>query len=689
MKKNSLGFFSFNALIALVLTVLITGIFVVSSGSAMFSPGQLSNLTNGDVLNGVSSHADIGHDCSVCHAAPWEDGTMAERCLDCHLGIKVELAVEDSLHGVLHSYNPNFNCQNCHPEHEGDDALLTEMAPELFPHELLGFSLAAHQRTENDLPFKCADCHTERITLFEQDTCSQCHQKIDSNFIQTHTTAYGTDCLACHDGYETYNSDFDHAQTDFQLSGAHTETNCSACHQNAHKLDDFKNTAEECVTCHLQDDVHENRFGANCGVCHTPAGWMPTDYSHDRTAFSLEGKHRELGCEQCHKTGLAEETSTACYACHAQDDQHQGQFGKECDTCHTAQGWQPATFLHEETQSTCVTCHKIDDAHNGKFGTNCATCHSTDAWQPSIFDHERTKSKCITCHVDDDAHAQRFGTACEVCHATDAWIPTNFSHTRTAFPLEGKHRELGCEKCHTTGLTENLPTECYACHQQDDAHHGEFGKDCNLCHTSQAWKPASFDHVRASSNCSTCHLQDDNHQGKFGSSCGTCHSTNAWKPANFSHTQASSICSTCHLQDDNHQGKFGKNCGTCHSTNAWKPANFSHTQVSSTCSTCHLSDDNHKGKFGTNCASCHNTNAWNPANFSHSQVSNQCSTCHLQDDNHNGKFGTTCSACHNTNAWKPANFDHSKVSSNCSTCHVDNHKGKFGTTCSACHNTNT
>ena len=691
MKKNSLGCFSLSTLITFVLTMLVAGIFFVSNGSAMFSPGELSSIANGDVLNGVSSHAAIGSDCSACHAVPWSADTMADRCQICHIGIKVELAVDASLHGILLKYNPQPNCQDCHPDHHGSKAPITKMSPDVFPHELLGFSLASHQTNPDGFRFKCIDCHTQSITIFAQNTCRECHQEIDIEFTQTHITAYGEDCLVCHDGYETYNTDFDHEKTDFTLTGEHASASCSLCHQSARNIADLENTTKECVACHLEDDAHEQRFGTKCGVCHTPEGWVPTDYSHSKTAFPLEGRHRELECEECHKTGLAEDTPMECYACHEQDDEHNGQLGKECSTCHTSQGWTPSIFSHEQTKNDCITCHQTDDHHNGKFGTDCSVCHSTSAWQPSIFVHERTIDECITCHLEDDVHEKKFGTKCGVCHAPEKWIPTSFSHSRTAFSLEGKHRELGCEKCHITGLAEDTPTECYACHAQTDKHQGQFGKNCDTCHTPQSWKPSTFTHDQTKNQCVTCHLTDDNHNGKFGTNCSTCHGTNAWKPANFNHSQASSNCSTCHLEDDNHNGKFGTNCGTCHSTNAWKPANFNHSQASSDCSTCHLSDDNHDGKFGTNCGACHSTNAWKPANFDHVQVSSDCSTCHLEDDNHNGKFGTNCSSCHSTNTWKPSNFNHSQASSDCSTCHLsdDNHNGKFGTSCGTCHSTST
>lgn len=37
----------------------------------MFSPGSL-NAQAGTTLGGVSSHAEIGGECGLCHTAPWD-----------------------------------------------------------------------------------------------------------------------------------------------------------------------------------------------------------------------------------------------------------------------------------------------------------------------------------------------------------------------------------------------------------------------------------------------------------------------------------------------------------------------------------------------------------------------------------------------------------------------------------------
>ncbi len=486
MKKNSsLGCFSLSAIIAFILTVIIAAIFVVTSGGAMFSPGKLSQ--HGDEsLGGVTSHSAIGGNCAACHVAPWATENMSNRCLSCHNEVKAEVASETSLHGALLVHNPALVCRDCHPDHRGADASLTEMAPETFPHEVIGFSLNAHQIKEDATLFECADCHTQSIASFELSTCNDCHKNINASFMQSHTLAFGDNCLACHDGLESYGANFDHSQTGFLLEGKHTEENCAACHQNVRSIMDFENTPEDCAGCHLKDDAHQQSYGTNCAVCHSAAGWEPAIFDHNRADFKLEGKHQNVECEECHTTAVPQDTPMDCYSCHAQDDEHNGQLGEDCSLCHTAEGWEPAHFDHAQITTDCITCHLANDEHNGQYGTNCASCHSTDAWKPATFDH-------------------------------------NLSD----FPLTGAHVSVACEDCHINNTFDGLLSACVACHADPEYHLGAFGQDCESCHTTSAWSPAEYNKA---------HTFPLNHGESGVSACVTCH------PANFT----SYTCYECH-----------------------------------------------------------------------------------------------------------------------------------------------
>ncbi|MCF6278614.1 MAG: cytochrome c3 family protein, partial [Anaerolineales bacterium] len=255
-KKKPLGCFSASAIIAFIITLATVGVVTATSGASLFSPGKLSTFSEGQALGGVASHSEIGKDCAACHAAPWSRDTMSDRCQTCHTGIKLDAANDTTLHGTLLQKTPELQCRDCHPDHRGPDAPLTEMALETFPHDVVGFSLASHQIKPDSIPFTCGDCHTETISTFSQTTCTECHQQINAAFTQAHELAFGNDCLACHDGLESYGADFDHNQTNFALTGKHIETVCSKCHLDARSIQDFAQASPACAACHLTDDAH-------------------------------------------------------------------------------------------------------------------------------------------------------------------------------------------------------------------------------------------------------------------------------------------------------------------------------------------------------------------------------------------------------------------------------------------------
>ena len=92
----------------------------------------------------------------------------------------------------------------------------------------------------------------------------------------------------------------------------------------------------------------------------------------------------------------------------------------------------------------------------------------------------------------------------------------------TFFPLEGRHAEIECAACHTNGRYAGTPVNCTACHSAD-APDDHFPGECALCHSTSAWKPATFNHKAVdTSNCASCHTSDKpaNH---FEGECSLCH----------------------------------------------------------------------------------------------------------------------------------------------------------------------
>ncbi len=233
MQNNRLGCLSFSSLItALVVLVVIAGT-ALARGNGMFSPGAL-NAVQGSSLGGVTSHAATGGDCGACHVAPWSEQGMADRCEDCHTGIVSDMSKVARAHGEMLHNDSNLDCAHCHPEHRGSSAPLTlEVAMSEFPHAVMGYSLNGHALTAANEPFVCKDCHAQSLTGFDSSTCIECHSSLEQAFTSRHVQSWGEECLACHDGVDTYNKHFDHGRVPFVLTGAHVKVDCYDCHASA------------------------------------------------------------------------------------------------------------------------------------------------------------------------------------------------------------------------------------------------------------------------------------------------------------------------------------------------------------------------------------------------------------------------------------------------------------------------
>jgi hypothetical protein len=254
----------------------------------------------------VDSHAGLV--CESCHEGNKFEVETSNECVGCHL--------EDDSHEGING----TECADCHRE--------TEWLDVRFDHAVdAEFALnGAHGELE------CADCHVDPVAVSLPETsCVGCHEEDDPHAMQL-----GDDCAQCHAELTwTDNVRFDHDLTQFPLLGSHSQVMCEDCHETNAFLD----APEECVDCHLEDDVHEARFGEDCTLCHVPVDWLAWRFDHDiQTDFPLDGAHDGLDCHGCHREAVTEtsaiQLSTGCAGCHRSDDVHRGEFGDECAACH-------------------------------------------------------------------------------------------------------------------------------------------------------------------------------------------------------------------------------------------------------------------------------------------------------------------------------------------------------------------
>jgi hypothetical protein len=496
MQNTRFGCLTASGLITVLVTIVIIAGVGVARGGVMFNPGPLNAQSGAQAIGGARSHAEIGGECRTCHAPFWSSDRMADRCLACHNSLT---ANPQNFHAVMLAQSQEFSCLRCHTDHRGENAELTILDMQRFPHnDTASFSLAAHQQMADGSTFACTDCHGAELGIFEQTTCKVCHVDIDPEYMAAHSGTFGENCLACHDGVDTYGAGFDHNQTDFPLQGEHAEGDCAACHRGARALADLQLTPSTCYDCHAFEDAHDGQFGQNCAACHTPQNWERVTFDHNQTGFPLEGEHNEVACQSCHQGGQFEDTPETCYGCHAADDEHNGELGTNCAACHTPQDWEQVTFDHSQSDFPLQGKHQ---------NVACESCHTGDTFTG-------TSSECVACHAADDAHEGRFGTVCAQCHTPDDWVDATFDHALANFQLTGAHVNVACADCHVGNAFAGTPMECAACHAEPVYHQGLFPSNCDECHTTSAWSPAPYNRAhrfplnhgeRGVSQCSVCH----------------------------------------------------------------------------------------------------------------------------------------------------------------------------------------
>lgn len=506
------------------------------------------------------------------------------------------------------------------------------------------------------------------------------------------------------------------------LSSSHADlegmSNCTLCHDIGKKVSNQK-----CLDCHkeIQSLLNQDRgYHANvtverkdCFECHSDHHGRKFDMvrfdeknlDHDLTGYQLEGKHDIIDCRECHVSenisdpeirrrkdtflGLDQE----CLSCH--DDFHQQTLSSDCMTCHSMDGFVPASkFDHNESEYPLKGKHVEVD---------CKECHKETTRNGKDFQEfsDLSFADCSSCHTDP--HNKQLQGTCTQCHVessfTDFRGKGNFNHNTTQFKLKDAHKSVDCFSCHDRTnnpmavFQDNLKveeTDCIACHE--DKHEGKYGTDCAKCHNESSFLALNnmdfFDHA----------ITDYPLEGKHvGIQCAECHIDRFSTPIDFTE------CKNCH--EDYHNGEFIENnfspdCAECHSlefgfdyslytvekhqTNEF-PLEGAH--VATPCFACHISEDDERWTFaniGENCVDCH-------TDIHESFISEKYYP------------NNSCLACHSNEAWNQVSFDHDltewplegkHTEVSCKECHFDISENNsiisqnfvnLGTDCASCH----
>lgn len=489
--------------------------------------------------------------------------------------------------------------------------------------------------------------------------------------------------------------------------------------------------------------------------------WAATAHADVFSPGELSKPHHALeglgNCTQCHPAGQRL-SQASCLNCHTELKPRiqkglgfHGRISGEqlnCENCHKEhQGisfqlidWGPGgqkRFEHGKTGWPLKGKHTP---------LECAACHEprlifTPAIQQLTKAHPERKTflglkaECAACHFDE--HRGQTEDSCETCHTEAHWKPAPlFNHDKTQYPLQGKHRQVECRKCHPSA-TESAPAKafpapvsetflkfspiehrtCLDCH--DDPHEGKFGARCTSCHTVQGWKV-----IRGASQERAFH--DKTRFPLKGAhldvACKSCHGPSPGQPAGYKNLKFEQ-CSNCHV--DAHQGQLASeaggarmpDCETCHGVEGFTPVSFSleaHQKTRYPLEGAHQT---------VPCFSCHGANSallskvsaavradlrrkgraelFSTVAFDFKKPLEQCESCH--QDVHRGQFakdGLACNRCHQTTSFFKLRFDHQQTrfplegahqTTACTACHAPTAKGEpvrykpLATTCASCH----
>ena len=454
----------------------------------------------------------LGKDCERCHVQEtWEDVEKFDHqqtdfaltgrhetieCVECHTReggfakykgfafSKCSTCHEDPHEGSF----PYQACDNCH------STFNWKPGPKLsnFDHAKTSFPLSGKHAAVS-----CLDCH-ENVGFSEplpHERCLECHEDAHDN--QFSKRDDGGDCRACHneDGFTptTFTRD-DHAETDYPLTGKHSELKCEQCHEPLKEETRYRLPYETCLECH--EDEHDGEFSAaryenRCEECHSVDGFHPTSFTitrHQETRFELAGAHLAVSCAACHQPGTGERAEAhsvfhfdtlGCPECH--EHPHGEQFAGmasadrlSCESCHDLSSWERLRpFRHDETDFPLLGVHRT---------VRCAECHQRDDGIPGFEGVAFTAApaECSGCH--EDVHDGQFDQGsrpypCSTCHTNDDWKPTKFDHNEySIFTLDGAHDDVPCKMCHTrVEEVDGLPVRIYR----------GIGDRCRDCHDDQ------------------------------------------------------------------------------------------------------------------------------------------------------------------------------------------------------------
>jgi hypothetical protein len=253
--------------------------------------------------------------CKSCHKTSLTAPLKHDICSDCH---------KDYHNNQFRKNNVLPDCSECH-----DVAGFSQSSFTLEKHNMSNFRIeGAHLATP------CFECHKKGNDWSFRgigEKCSDCHKDIHKDLIDPKYYP-GVSCENCHQVAAWSEINFNHRLTTFSLEGKHATITCRKCHfesiSGVSVNQRFSKLNSNCETCHK--DIHFAQFKAEkevvCLKCHGFDNWKPVKFDHNKTRFKLDGGHKDVACNKCHKSVTAGSNNfinytfkeILCATCHLQ-----------------------------------------------------------------------------------------------------------------------------------------------------------------------------------------------------------------------------------------------------------------------------------------------------------------------------------------------------------------------------------
>jgi hypothetical protein len=186
-----------------------------------------------------------------------------------------------------------------------------------FNHATTGWAL-----TGAHVSGACISCHVNNNYRLTSTACVTCHQADYNNALTpvNHIQlGFPTTCEVCHSTVAWSQGTFNHNNTPFPLTGAHTSVPCASCHVN----NNYTTLPTICSSCHItayNNTTNPNHKAAawptTCDACHTTAGWMPANLpTQYHTFFNVNHGNANAVCSTCH-TNSSDYSVFQCTGCH-------------------------------------------------------------------------------------------------------------------------------------------------------------------------------------------------------------------------------------------------------------------------------------------------------------------------------------------------------------------------------------